>query len=52
MDLPNVMVLAELEDGSVVFLTSSDHTLASANWLLDRAKGVLSSSGGGLGLVE
>ncbi len=40
LDLPNVLVLSELEDGSLVFLeTTMD--LAHANWLLDRMKMLL-----------
>jgi hypothetical protein len=41
MNLPNVMVVSELADGRMVLLESPDHTLASANWVLDRAKMVL-----------
>jgi hypothetical protein len=37
MDLPNVVVLSELENGNLVFL-ETDMTLASANWMLDRMK--------------
>lgn len=37
MNLPNVLVLSELEDGSLVFL-NSDMNLASTNWLLDKMK--------------
>ena len=40
MDLPNVLVLSEREDGSLVFL-DNDLTLAQANWLLDRMKALL-----------
>jgi len=41
LGLPNVLVLAELEDGALVFLESPNMTVASANWLLDRCKAVL-----------
>lgn len=37
MDLPNVLVLSELPDGSLVFL-ETEMTVASTNWLLDRIK--------------
>lgn len=37
MELPNVIVISELGDGNVVFL-STDMTAASTNWLLDRLK--------------
>lgn len=40
LDLNNVMVLSEREDGALVFL-ETDMTLASANWLLDRMKMLL-----------
>ncbi len=40
LDLSNVMVLSEREDGSLVFL-ETDMTLAEANWLLDRMKFLL-----------
>ena len=40
MDLPNVLVLSEREDGSLVFL-DNDLTLAQANWLLDRMKALI-----------
>lgn len=40
MNLPNVLVLSELEDGKIVFL-STEMTLASTNWLLDRLKMLL-----------
>lgn len=40
MDLPNVLVLSERADGSLVFL-DNDLTLAQANWLLDRMKALL-----------
>ena len=41
MNLPNVMVVSELADGRMVLLESPDQTVASANWVLDRAKMVL-----------
>jgi len=37
MNLPNVLVLSELEDGSLVFLDQG-HDIAHTNWLLDRMK--------------
>mgnify|MGYP001583310869 CR=1 FL=1 len=40
MDLKNVLVLSEREDGSLVFL-DSDLTLAEANWLADRMKALM-----------
>ncbi len=40
MDLSNILLLSEKEDGSIVFL-STDMTLASTNWLLDRMKVLL-----------
>ena len=40
MGLPNVLVLSEREDGSLVFL-DNDLTLAQANWLLDRMKALI-----------
>jgi hypothetical protein len=40
MNLPNVLVISEREDGSLVFL-ETDMTVAEANWLLDRLKMVL-----------
>jgi hypothetical protein len=40
MDLPNVLVLSEREDGTLVFL-STEMTLAQANWLLDRFKALM-----------
>ena len=40
LDLPNVLVLSEREDGSIVFL-DSDMTLAQANWLIDRLKALM-----------
>lgn len=40
LDLPNVMVLSELDDGRLVFL-ETDMSFASANWLLDRMKQLL-----------
>jgi hypothetical protein len=38
LNLPNVLVLSEREDGSVVFL-ETEMTPASANWLLDKREG-------------
>lgn len=40
MNLPNILVLSELENGDIVFL-ETDMTMASANWLLDRMKQLL-----------
>jgi hypothetical protein len=40
MDLPNVLVLSEREDGSLVFLDNG-LTCGEANWLLDRMKALL-----------
>lgn len=40
MNLPNVLVLSEMEDGSLVFL-ETEMTFASTNWLLDRMKMLL-----------
>lgn len=40
LDLPNVLVLSEREDGSIVFL-SSEMNAAELNWLIDRAKVLL-----------
>lgn len=37
MNLLNVLVLSEREDGSLVFL-ETEMTFASTNWLLDRMK--------------
>lgn len=40
LNLPNVLVLSELENGNLVFL-ETDMTVAQANWLLDRIKVLL-----------
>ena len=40
LDLPNVMVLSELPNGTLVFL-ETDMSMAQANWLLDRMKALL-----------
>ena len=40
MNLPNVLVLSELDDGRIVFLDDGLN-LAQTNWLLDRMKMVL-----------
>jgi hypothetical protein len=40
MDLPNVLVLSELDDGRIVFLDDGLN-LAQTNWLLDRMKMLL-----------
>lgn len=37
MNLSNVLVLSECEDGSLVFL-ETEMTFANTNWLLDRIK--------------
>lgn len=38
MNLPNVLVLAEMENGNLVFLGAPDLSLSATNWLLDRMK--------------
>jgi hypothetical protein len=40
LNLPNVLVLSELEDGKLVFLETT-MSVANANWLLDRMKALL-----------
>jgi len=40
LDLPNVLVLSELEDGKLVFLETT-MSVSNANWLLDRMKALL-----------
>lgn len=40
LDLSNVLVLSEREDGSIVFL-DNEMTMAQANWVLDRVKALL-----------
>lgn len=40
MDLPNILIISELEDGTITFL-SSEMGLANCNWLLDRLKTIL-----------
>ena len=40
LDLPNVLVLSELEDGKLVFLETT-MSVSAANWLLDRMKALL-----------
>lgn len=40
MDLQNILVLSEMEDGSLIFLETG-MTYASTNWLLDRTKMLL-----------
>jgi len=37
LDLPNIIVLSEREDGTIVYLSACGDQ-AGANWLLDRAK--------------
>ena len=44
LDLPNVLVLSEQADGSLVFL-STEMTLAETNWLLDRMKTLMLEPG-------
>ena len=38
LDLTNVLILSQRENGSIVFLTDHEMTMANANWLLDNAK--------------
>lgn len=40
LNLPNVLVLSELDDGKLVFLETT-MSVANANWLLDRMKSLL-----------
>ncbi len=40
LDLPNVLVLSELEDGRLVFL-ETEMSIANANYLLDKMKALL-----------
>lgn len=40
LNLPNALLVSELEDGRIVFL-DTDLTVAQANWLLDRMKQIL-----------
>ena len=40
MDLPNCIVLSELESGALVLLDSG-LTMAQCNWLIDRLKALL-----------
>lgn len=40
LDLPNILVLSEREDGTIVFL-HNEMTAAELNWLIDRAKALL-----------
>ena len=42
LDLTNILVLSEREDGSIVFLDDG-LTLAQANWLMDRMKTLMLS---------
>jgi hypothetical protein len=44
MDLSNVLLLSEREDGALVFL-ETEMTIASTNWLLDRMKTLLLAPG-------
>lgn len=45
MDLPNVLVLSELDYGRIVFLDSGLN-FAQTNWLLDRMKTLLLAPSG------
>lgn len=38
MNLTNIVILSQREDGSVVFLHDDAMTVAATNWLLDTAK--------------
>lgn len=38
MNLTNIVILSQREDGSVVFLHDDAMTVAATNWLLDNAK--------------
>lgn len=40
LGLTNVVIISEMEDGSMVFI-QSEMADASSNWLLDRAKGII-----------
>jgi hypothetical protein len=40
MNLPNALMISELEDGTITFL-STDMNLAQVNWLLDRLKTII-----------
>lgn len=40
LELTNVLILSEREDGAIVFLDNK-MTMAQANWILDRAKALL-----------
>ena len=44
LDLPNILIISELENGNLVFL-ETDMSIASANWLLDRLKFLLLAPG-------
>jgi hypothetical protein len=41
MDLPNILILSEKEDGTLVFLEAPELDIAHCNWLLDRMKTLL-----------
>lgn len=47
MNLSEVLILSQLSDGSLVFLSNDDMTLATSNWLLDRAKWHLHAAASG-----
>lgn len=40
LDLPNALLISEIEDGSLVFL-DTDLNVSQANWLLDRMRQIL-----------
>lgn len=44
LELPNILVLSEKEDGSIIFL-GTEMSLANTNWLLDRLKSILLEPG-------
>ena len=41
MNLTNVLVLSQRDNGNIVFLDSPELTLAQANWLVDQAKAII-----------
>lgn len=41
MELPNIALVSERDDGSLVLLCDGEMTLAQVNWLLDRLKMLL-----------
>lgn len=38
LELGNVLIISEAEDGDIIFLSAVDLSAAEINWLLDRAK--------------